>query len=154
MTDYKIKYVAEDGKEHARAFDAENPDDALRQFYERHRGMVREVRKVGNDRVGQDHATYTQSTIRTTNRPDFLPLLTEHDFVKAKYSHKDKRCYTARLLDIFLQDDEPYVQAYKEFRLMTMDVLYEWHSEDHATTGAERAAVFNEVARRLGYVCL
>ena len=39
----------------------------------------------------------------------------------------------------------------KEFRLKTMDVLYEKYSEDHANNAIQRSAVFNEVAESLGY---
>lgn len=85
------------------------------------------------------------------DRPSILPELTADDFCKAKYSHNDKRCYTARLLDIFLDDEDPYVGAYKEFRLATMDYLYKYHSDDHANNAEQRAKCFNEVAKSLGY---
>lgn len=96
-----------------------------------------------------NHIDYTRTT-DPEERP-VLQELTADDFCKARYSHKDKRCYTARLLDIFLQEDKPYVAAYKEFRLATMDYLYEHYNEDHATTAEQRAGVFNAVARKLGY---
>lgn len=97
-----------------------------------------------------NHIDYTRTT-KPEERP-ILQELTADDFCKAKYSHLDKRCYTARLLDLFLQEDKPYVAAYKEFRLATMDYLYEHYNKDHATTAEQRAAVFNAVARKLGYV--
>ena len=95
------------------------------------------------------HLAYTRTT-SLDERP-VIRELTAGDFCKARYSHNDKRCYTARLLDIFLQEDKPYVAAYKEFRLATMDYLYQHHKDDHASTAEERAKVFNSVARELGY---
>ena len=100
--------------------------------------------------VGTNHLKSTRRTSKG-ERPEFLPHLTADDFCKAKYSQKDKRCYTARLLDIFLDEEHPYVAAYKEFRLATMDYLYEFYKDDHAQTGEQRAEVFNAVAERLGY---
>ena len=96
-----------------------------------------------------NHIDYTAPTFE--NRPFVLPRLTADDFCKARYSHQDKRCYTARILDVFLDDKKPYVSAYKEFRLKTMDYLYEHHGDDHASTAEERANVWNEVALSLGY---
>ena len=92
------------------------------------------------------HANTTKFTIR----PPFLPRLTEDDFCKGKYSQNSKWCYTARLLDIFLGDTY-YVEAYKEFRLASMDYLYKHHKDDHASTGRERAKAFNAIAESLGY---
>jgi hypothetical protein len=95
------------------------------------------------------HLSYTRPTA-FHERPK-LTRLTSADFCKAKYSHKDQRCYTARLLDLFLNEEKPYVAAYKEFRLATMDYLYANHNDDHASTGEERALCFNTVAETLGY---
>lgn len=98
------------------------------------------------------HLSFTPATI-PEERPAKLPLLGETDFVKGKYADGDRRCYTARMLDIFLPVNGPqYVLAYREFRLATMDYMYEHHNEDHANTGATRAACFNAVAKALGYV--
>jgi hypothetical protein len=98
-----------------------------------------------------NHIEYTRPTSEI-ERPKFLPLLTEDDFCKAKYSQNDKRCYTARLLDIFLTENYPFVAAYKEFRLATMDYLYKHHSDDHASNAKQRAEAFNAVAKSLGYL--
>lgn len=84
-------------------------------------------------------------------RPDALPKMTPDKLCKAKYREGDRLCYTGWLLELFLQDDNPYVEAYKEFRLKTMDLLYSKYSEDHASSAEQRAAVFNEVAESLGY---
>ena len=97
-----------------------------------------------------NHLAHTRSTT-SEERPATLPILTEDDFCKGKYSQNDKRCYTARLLDIFLSDDHPYVAAYREFRLATMDYLYKHHKDDHAATAKDRATCFNSVAQQLGY---
>ena len=96
------------------------------------------------------HLAHTRAT-ETHERPPVLPRLTENDFCKAKYSHQDKRCFTARLLDIFLREEKPYVAAYKEFRLACMDYMYQHHKEDHASCGSDRAKGFNVVAESLGY---
>ena len=95
---------------------------------------------------------HIRSTRQTApeERP-LMPLLRPSDFVKGKYSHKDKRCFTARMMDVFLREDEPYVAAYKEFRLAVMDYLYENHGDDHAATAEQRCKCWNEVARKLGY---
>lgn len=98
---------------------------------------------------GTDHKRFTRPT--TPDERPTLPRLTADDFCKAKYSHGDKRCYTARMLDLFLNEEQPYVAAYKEFRLATMDYLYEHHKDDHASTAEERAACWNAVAESLGY---
>jgi hypothetical protein len=97
-----------------------------------------------------DHLSHTRPTT-PFERPANLPRLTSNDFCKAKYSHNDQRCYTARMLDIFLNEEKPYVAAYKEFRLATMDCLYEKHKDDHANGAESRANVWNSVAEKLGY---
>ena len=97
-----------------------------------------------------NHLSHTRPT-SPEERPQFLPRLSEEDFCKAQYSHKDKRCYTARMMDVFLNEENPYVAAYKEFRLASMDYMYENHCEDHASSGAQRAAGWNSVAESLGY---
>lgn len=97
-----------------------------------------------------EHKAHTRATT-PDERPKTLPFLTEDDFCKGRYSHGDKRCFTARMLDIFLQDEKPYVAAYREFRLATMDYMYEHHKDDHASSGKERAEGWNAVARSLGY---
>ena len=111
---------------------------------EQHEELLKDVGEVLIKHL--DHTRKTTAEERPT-----LYRLTEYDFCKARYSHKDRRCFTARLLDLFLQEDEPYVAAYKEFRLAVMDYLYEHHSDDHASTGKQRAKCFNEVALKLGY---
>lgn len=73
-----------------------------------------------------NHRSYTRPTL-PHERPSCLPLLTEDDFCKAKYSYNDQRCYTARMLDVFLKDESPYVAAYREFRLASMDYMYAHH---------------------------
>jgi hypothetical protein len=95
------------------------------------------------------HVDFTRKTA-AMERPVLYRLYPE-DFCKGKYSHRDQRCYTARLLDIFLNEAKPYVAAYKEFRLATMDYLYEFHKDDHAATAEQRAKCFNTVAEKLGY---
>lgn len=97
------------------------------------------------------HATHTAPTKGKFPRPKFLPRLTADDFCKARYSHQDKRCYTARMLDVFLDPRRAYVEAYREFRLASMDYLYEVHKDDHAGNGEQRSAGWNAVAERLGY---
>lgn len=98
-----------------------------------------------------EHLLHTRRTT-PEERPPCLPELTEDDFCKAKYSYQDKRCFTARMLDVFLNDElKHYVAAYREFRLATMDYMYENHKEDHASCGADRAKGWNAVATQLGY---
>lgn len=97
--------------------------------------------------------THLASTPATTDdqRP-VVPWLSPSDFVKAKYSHGDKRCYTARMLDVFLPINGPhYVLAYREFRLATMDYLYANHADDHAATAEDRCKCWNTVATTLNY---
>lgn len=110
--------------------------------------MISSASIIGDASTHQSHAKTNSATIR----PQMLPRLTEDDFCKGKYSHQDQRCYTGRILDVFLNDKIFYfVGAYKEFRLATMDYLYEHHRDDHAVTGAQRAACWNAVALKLGY---
>lgn len=97
------------------------------------------------------HVANTAATLGVHERPKYLPRLSADDFCKARYSHQDKRCYTARLLDVFLEPECPYVEAYREFRLASMDYLYENHKDDHAGNGEQRSAGWNSVAERLGY---
>jgi len=97
-----------------------------------------------------DHISFTRKTT-PEERPPCLPKLSAEDFCKAKYSYNDQRCYTARLLDVFLRDERPYVAAYREFRLASMDYMYHHHKEDHASNGEQRAAGWNAVAESLGY---
>ena len=94
---------------------------------------------------------HVDSAPTPTRRPENLPRITPEDLCKAKYRDGDQLCYTGWLLHIFLQDDDPFPQAYKQFRLKTMDVLYARHSDDHASDAVQRAGVFNEVAESLGY---
>lgn len=96
-----------------------------------------------------DHKAHTRPTT-SCERPK-IPRLTADDFVKAKYSQGDKRCFTARMLDVFLEEGNEYVPAYKEFRLAVMDYLYEHHRDDHAKTAEQRAACWNIVGESLGY---
>lgn len=96
-----------------------------------------------------DHKRSTRKTL-PHERP-VLPLLEPEDFVKGKYSYGDKRCFTARMMDVFLVESNPYVAAYKEFRLAVMDYLYENHRDDHAATAEDRCKCWNEVGLSLGY---
>lgn len=96
------------------------------------------------------HKSHTPST--TTDQRPNVSRLTPDDFVKKKYSHKNKLCYTARMLETFLPVNGPhYVLAYREFRLATMDYLYLHHKDDHASTAEQRCACWNSVADCLGY---
>jgi hypothetical protein len=102
--------------------------------------------------MNTDHLSYTRKTTLEDRPPEnSLPRLTADDFCKAKYSYNDKRCYTARMMDVFLREEKPYVAAYKEFRLASMDYMYKHHKEDHAASGEQRAAGWNAVAESLGY---
>ena len=83
-------------------------------------------------------------------RPE-IPILYPYHFCKGQYTTSGKFCYTAWLIEIFLNRAFPFVQAYIEFRLVTMDVMYEKFGEDHASTPEERCDVYNEVASRIGY---
>lgn len=84
-------------------------------------------------------------------RPETLPFITPNHLCKGKYGDGEGRhCYTGWLLELFL-GDTPYVEAYKEFRLKTMDLMYEVYSEDHAQTPQQRADLFNRCAKELGY---
>lgn len=98
----------------------------------------------------RQHVTHTPATT-SKNRPPFIPLLTPEDFCKARYSHNDNRCYTARMLDTFLDPRHPFVEAYREFRLKTMDYLYEHHRDDHAKDAVSRCKGWNAVAKSLDY---
>jgi hypothetical protein len=97
-----------------------------------------------------NHLAHTRPTT-PEERPQCLPKLTADDFCKAKYSYLDQRCYTARMLDVFLRDEAPYVAAYREFRLASMDYMYHHHKEDHAANGEQRSKGWNTVAESLGY---
>lgn len=97
-----------------------------------------------------NHVEFTRTTTKQ-DRPEYLPFIAESHFCKARYSQNDQRCYTARLLDIFLDERCPYIAAYKEFRLKTMDVLYRHFKDDHASNAEQRAKCFNIVAQELGY---
>ncbi len=96
-----------------------------------------------------NHIAYTRTTT-DEERPE-ISRLSEDDFCKAKYSHGDQRCYTARMLDVFLNEEKPYVAAYKEFRLATMDYMYQHHKDDHAGNAKDRSECWNTVAESLGY---
>jgi hypothetical protein len=96
------------------------------------------------------HILSTPTT--TEDERPVVARLSPEDFVKAKYSHGNKHCYTARMLETFLPVDGPHhVLAYREFRLATMDYLYKNHGDDHASTAEARCLCWNTVAEQLGY---
>lgn len=99
-----------------------------------------------------NHVEYTGPV---GERPPYLPIIKPEHLCKAKYQEGNNFCYTGWLLELFLGghkgDKKEYVGAYKEFRLKTMDILYNDYSEDHANGPYARAAVFNKCAYELGY---
>lgn len=97
---------------------------------------------------------HIESVKHIPRRPKSLPIIQPENLCKGQYRDGEKLCYTGWLLELFLQDDDPYVEAYKEFRCATMDVLYLEFDKDRAETAEQRSRVFNRVANMLGYVQL
>lgn len=97
------------------------------------------------------HETYAGEV---TLRPEHLPLITPDDLVKGEYSDdKGRFCYTGWLLHIFIPSsgERCFVQAYRQFRLATMDRMYAVKDKDNLDTPQARADCFNSVAQELGY---
>lgn len=87
-------------------------------------------------------------------KPAELPYLEPSDLVKGEYTDGNgKFCYTGWLLHIFIPSDdrEQYVEAYKQFRLKTMDLMYAVVDKDNMDSAQARADAFNNIAVELGY---
>jgi|GEM_PF-4948369 len=84
-------------------------------------------------------------------RPSELPKMQPEKLVKGKFREGERRCMTGWMLDIFLDSETPYVDAYKEFRCEMMDQMYNHFSEDHANTPEQRSKLWNMTADSLGY---
>ena len=91
---------------------------------------------------------------QVNSRPEELPLITKDDLVKGEYTDGNgKFCYTGWLLHIFIPSDgrTQYVEAYKQFRLKTMDLMYAVADKDNMDSPEARANAFNSIAKDLSY---
>lgn len=92
---------------------------------------------------------------KVKSRPESLPYITPDNLVKGEYCNRegDRFCYTGWLLHIFIPSDgrRQHVEAYKEFRLATMDKMYATVDKDNMDTPQDRADSFNDCAVELGY---
>lgn len=99
--------------------------------------------------MNTNHVDFVEKT-SNSERPQLFEMKPEF-LVKGKYQEGEQLCMTGWMLELFLNDEKPYVQAYKEFRTKMMDVMYRDFSEDHASTAEDRSKVWNTTARELGY---
>lgn len=90
-------------------------------------------------------------TKQNFEKPKNLPLMKPEKLVKGKFQEDDKMCMTGWMLNEFLDSEEPFVDAYKEFRCTMMDFMYSHFSEDHANNAEQRSKLWNMTAEKLGY---